>query len=66
MSIDEFKSGVEKVEQWRKKCGVIVSVSLPWSHKRFNVSLKLCLNLCSGRWMSPRHNLVGSLIPYRF
>ena len=32
-------------------------------HKGFNVSWKLCLNLCSLRWLRPSLSLVISLIP---
>ena len=54
--------GRRKLLQWRKKC-IVDSISLPHSHKRFKVSLKQCLNLCSWRWLRPRRNSVKSLIP---
>ena len=30
---------------------------------RFNVSFKLCLNLCSRKWLKPKRSLVVNLIP---
>ena len=39
-------------EQWRKKW-IADSTSLPQLHIRFSVSWKLCLNLCSYRWLRP-------------
>ena len=39
------------------------SISWPQLHKGFNVSWKLCLNLCSLRWLKPSLSLVISLIP---
>ena len=38
--------------QWRKKL-IADSTSLPQLHIRFSVSWKLCLDLCSRRWLSP-------------
>ena len=38
--------------QWRKKW-IADSTSLPQLHIEFGVSWKLCLNLCSRRWLSP-------------
>ena len=52
--------GIRKLVRWRKKCNVDL-ISLPHSHKRFKVSWKQCLNLCSWRWLRPRRNLVKSL-----
>ena len=51
-----------KKGQWRKKW-VVDSISWPQLHKGFNVSWKLCLNLCSLRWLKPSLSLVISLIP---
>ena len=50
-----------KLVQWRKK-HILDSISLSHSHRRFKVSWKKWLNLCSWRWLRPRHNLVKSLI----
>ena len=50
-----------KKGQWRKKW-VMDSISWPQLHKGFNVSWKLCLNLCSLRWLKPSLSLVISLI----
>ena len=47
--------------QWRKKW--IDSTSLPQLHIGFSVSWKLCLNLCSRRWLSPSRIRVIYLIP---
>ena len=51
-----------KKGQWRKKW-VMDSISWPQLHKGFNVSWKLCLNLCSLKWLRPSLSLVISLIP---
>ena len=48
--------------QLRKKLS-IDSVSKEQEHNRFNESAKLCLNLCSERWLKPKLNLVNSFIP---
>ena len=52
--------GMRKLVQWRKKC-IVDSISLLHSHKGFKVSWKQCLNLCSWRWLGPKHNLVNIL-----
>ena len=49
-------------EQWRKKW-IADSTSLPQLHIGFSVSWKLCLNLCSRRWLSPSRIRVIYLIP---
>ena len=48
--------------QWRKKW-IADSTSLPQLHIGFSVSWKLCLNLCSRRWLSPSRIRVIYLIP---
>ena len=48
--------------QWRRKCEVD-SLSRPQSQIRFKQSWKLCLNLCSLKWLIPTLSLVISLIP---
>ena len=40
------------------------SMSPPQIQMGFIIWLKPCLNLCSVRWVIPRHNLVNSFIPY--
>ena len=50
------------VGQWRRKCSVD-SKSKPQQQNRFNESWKLCLNLCSSKWLKPSHSLVINLIP---
>ena len=40
------------------------SVSKEQEHNRLSESVKLCLNLCSDRWLKPSRNLVNSFIPY--
>ena len=60
-----FKSVKRKwLKFWhcRKKCSV-VSISLPQEHNGFIESWKLCLNLCSLRWLSPRRSLVKCFKP---
>ena len=51
-----------KFGQWRRKC-FVVSVPLPQLHIGSTESWKLCLNLCSFRWLNPILNLVRYLIP---
>ena len=53
---------LKKKGQWRKKW-VVDSISWSQLHKGFNVSWKLCLNLCSLKWLKPSLSLVISLIP---
>ena len=48
--------------QWRKKW-ITGSTSLPQLHKGLIESWKLCLNLCSRKWLRPSRNLVIYLIP---
>ena len=47
--------------QWRKKCRQD-STSVPHLQIRFKESWKLCLYLCSRKWLRPVHSLVTSLI----
>ena len=49
--------------QWSKKCVVDSTLALHL-HNGFSESWKLCLNLCSRRWLRPRRSLVRNLIPY--
>ena len=46
-----------------KKENVFVSTSRPHKQNGFKVSWKLCLNLCSRKWLRPRCSLVRHLIP---
>ena len=48
--------------QWRRKCAVD-SISKPQLHNGFKESWKLCLNLCSRKWLKPSRSLVINLIP---
>ena len=48
--------------QWRRKW-IANSVSLPQLHIGLWVSWKLCLNLCSRRWLSPSGIRATYLIP---
>ena len=48
--------------QWRRKCAVD-STSKPQLQDRFKESWKLCLNLCSRKWLKPSRSLVINLIP---
>lgn len=45
-----------------QKKWAIVSVLIIQGQRRFNISLKLCLNLCSRRRLKPIGNLVNSSI----
>ena len=47
---------------WRKKC-THDSKSVPHLQIGFKESWKLCLNLCSGKWLRPVRSLVISFIP---
>ena len=55
--------GVMKFWQRRKKWEVD-SISRLQEHSGLIVSWKLCLNLCSLRWLKPTRSLVSSFIPY--
>ena len=44
---------------------MVVSTSRPQLHNGFKVSWKLCLNLCSRKWLRPTRSLVSNLIPSR-
>ena len=50
------------VGQWRRKCEVD-SISKPLLHIGFKQSWKLCLNLCSRKWLIPTRSRVIGLIP---
>ena len=55
--------GVMKFWQRRKKWEVDY-ISRLQKHSGLIVSWKLCLNLCSLRWLKPTRSLVSSFIPY--
>ena len=48
--------------QWRRKCAVD-SISKLQLQNGFKESWKLCLNLCSRKWLKPSRSLVINLIP---
>ena len=50
------------VGQWRRKCEVD-SISKPQLHIGFKQSWKLCLNLCSRKWLITTRSRVIRLIP---
>ena len=50
------------VGQWRRKCEVD-SISKPQLHIGFKQSWKLCLNLCSHKWLITTRSRVIRLIP---
>ena len=50
------------VGQWRRKC-LADSISKPQLQNVFKESWKLCLNLCSRKWLKPSCSLVINLIP---
>ena len=52
---------VEKFVQWGKL--IVVSIPLMLLHSGSIESWKLCLNLCSFRWVNPVLNLLRYLIP---
>ena len=52
----------EKLGQWRRKWAD-VSISLPQLQIGLSESWKLCLNLCSRRWLKPNLNLFNNLTP---
>ena len=47
----------------RRKNFSLTSISKLQLHKRFKVSRKQCLNLCSFKWLKRRGNLVKYLAP---
>ena len=53
----------KKLWQCRKKWSVVVSGLILQEHSGFTQSAKLCLNLCSLRWLRPRCKGLRSLIP---
>ena len=50
------------MEQWRRKYAVD-SIPKPQLQNGFKESWKLCLNLCSRKWLKPSRSLVSNLIP---
>ena len=53
---------VVKFGQWRKKW-TVDSISFPQLHKGSTESWKLCLNLCSFKWLKPILRRVRSFSP---
>ena len=53
----------EILGQWGRKWAD-VSISLPQLHIRLSEYWKLCLNLCSWRWLKPNLNLGNNLTPF--
>ena len=53
----------EQFEQWKKKW-VVVLICRPQLQNGSRESWKLCLDLCSRKWLSPTRNLVSSSIPW--
>ena len=51
---------------WWRKRWVADSIFWPQLHNGFVVSWKLCLNLCSLKWLRPSLSLVIDLIPLGF
>ena len=49
--------------QWRRKCAAD-SISKLQLQNGFRGSWKLCLDLCSRKWLKPSHSLVINLIPF--
>ena len=48
----------------RRKKRIVFSICRPQLQNGSRESWKLCLNLCSRKWLSPTRNLVSSLIPW--
>ena len=62
MVLKRVRLSVISVGQWRRKCAVD-SISKPQLQNGFKESWKLCLNLCSRKWLKPSRSLVINLIP---
>ena len=62
MSTTRDLRAFSKLRMRRKKCS-LSSTSKLQLHKRFKVSKKPCLNLCSFKWLKRRRNLVKYLTP---
>ena len=52
------------VGQWRSKCAVD-SIFKPQLQNGFKKSWKLCLNLCSRKWLTPNHSLFLFLLLHK-
>ena len=61
MIFRKFDLSFEKLGQWRRKWADF-SISLPQLQIALSESWKLCLNLCSRRWLKPNLNLVNNLL----
>ena len=59
----EGESLISKQGAVKKKNCVFVSTSRPHEQNGLKVSWKLCLNLCSRKWLGPKCSLVRYLIP---
>ena len=55
-------SSIFKIEAAQKKMFTVFNLQTAL-HKRFKISRKPCLNLCSFKWLKRRHNLVWYLTP---
>ena len=62
MVLRRVRLSVLHMGQWRRKCAVD-SISKPQLQNGFKESWKLCLNLCSRKWLKPSRSLVINLIP---
>ena len=60
MIFRKFDLSFEKLGQWRRKWADF-SISLPQLQIALSESWKLCLNLCSRRWLKPYLNLGNNL-----
>ena len=63
MSFTIFLRESKKVWRLCRKKWVVDSTSKLQEHNGFKQSWKLCLNLCSLRWLCPSLSLVSNLIP---
>ena len=62
MSVKRDLRTFSKFRQLRKKCS-LSSISKLQLNKGFKVSRKVCLNLCSFKWLKRTHNLVEYSTP---
>ena len=62
MVLTRVRLSVIYLGQWRRKRAVD-SISKPQLQNGFKESWKLCLNLCSRKWLKPSRSLVINLIP---
>ena len=65
MVLRRVRLSIINVCQLQRKC-VVNSISKPQPQNGFKESWKLCLNLCSRKWLKPSCSLVINLVPLAF